>query len=164
MDDMMWYLMGLMNGRGGKPKPLSVTENGTYNVSEAEKAEGYVGFAPVTVDVKTTAVIQPLSVSEPGVYNASEYGCDGFDPVNVSDKYKKLYEQALGIGDSIDTGITDPDGNEVVMDNAIESDWDIVKVTPSRVCELKYKDIENKTFISWSHPHGYVLKIMTISR
>lgn len=36
---------------GGKVKPLSITENGTYNVSEEEKAEGYVGFAPVTVDV-----------------------------------------------------------------------------------------------------------------
>ena len=47
---------------GGKVKPITITENGTYNVSDAEKAEGYVGFAPVTVDVKTTAVIQPLSV------------------------------------------------------------------------------------------------------
>ena len=112
---------------GGKVKPITITENGTYNVSDAEKAEGYVGFAPVTVDVKTTAVIQPLSVSEPGVYNASDYGCDGFDPVNVSDKYKKLYEQALGLGENIDTGITDPDGNEIVLDNAIETDWDIIK-------------------------------------
>lgn len=43
--------MAKMSG-GGKVKPLSVTENGTYNVSEAEKAEGYVGFAPVTVDVQ----------------------------------------------------------------------------------------------------------------
>ena len=43
-------------------------------------------------------MIQPLSVSEPGVYNASDYGCDGFDPVNVSDKYKKLYEYATGGG------------------------------------------------------------------
>ena len=51
MDDMMWYLLGLANGRGGKVKPITITENGTYNVSDAEKAEGYVGFAPVTVDV-----------------------------------------------------------------------------------------------------------------
>ena len=50
MDDMMWLLLGLMNG-GGKVKPLSVTENGTYNVSEEEKAEGYEGYCPVTVDV-----------------------------------------------------------------------------------------------------------------
>ena len=67
----------MSGGEGGKVKPITITENGTYNVSDAEKAEGYVGFAPVTVDVKTTAVIQPLSVSEPGVYNASDYGCDG---------------------------------------------------------------------------------------
>lgn len=38
-------------GSGGKVKPITITENGTYNVSDAEKAEGYVGFAPVTVDV-----------------------------------------------------------------------------------------------------------------
>ena len=38
-------------GSGGKVKPITITENGTYNVSEEEKAEGYVGFAPVTVDV-----------------------------------------------------------------------------------------------------------------
>lgn len=44
-------LAQMNSGSGGKVKPLSVTENGTYNVSDAEKAEGYVGFAPVTVDV-----------------------------------------------------------------------------------------------------------------
>ena len=42
--------MAKMSG-GGKVKPITITENGTYNVSDAEKAEGYVGFAPVTVDV-----------------------------------------------------------------------------------------------------------------
>ena len=76
--------MAKMSG-GGKVKPITITENGTYNVSDAEKAEGYVGFAPVTVDVQAAANIQPLTVVEPGVYNASDYGCDGFDPVNVSD-------------------------------------------------------------------------------
>ncbi len=141
---------------GRKVKPITITENGTYNVSDAEKAEGYVGFAPVTVDVKTTAMIQPLTVSEPGVYNASDYGCDGFDPVNVSDKYKKLYEQALGIGDSIDTGITDPDGNEVVLDNAIESDWDIVKCITltegSATVTCPGTGLQLKLFVHYSDP------------
>lgn len=41
----------ISGGEGGKVKPITITENGTYNVSDAEKAEGYVGFAPVTVDV-----------------------------------------------------------------------------------------------------------------
>ena len=44
-------LAGGGSSGGGKVKPLSVTENGTYNVSEAEKAEGYTGYCPVTVDV-----------------------------------------------------------------------------------------------------------------
>ena len=93
MDDMMWYLLGLANGKGGKVKPITITENGVYNAPE-----GYVGLGPVTVDVQAAANIQPLTVVEPGVYNASDYGCDGFDPVNVSDKYKKLYEDATGGG------------------------------------------------------------------
>ena len=156
MDDMMWYLLGLANGKGGKVKPITITENGTYNVSDAEKAEGYVGSAPVMVDVKTTAVIQQLSVSEPGVYNASDYGCNGFDPVNVSDKYKKLYEQALGIGDSIDTGITDSDGNDVVLDNAIETDWDIVKCITlnegSAAITCPSTGLQLKLFVHYSDP------------
>lgn len=40
MDDMMWFLLGLANGKGGKVKPLSVTENGTYNVSDVERLRG----------------------------------------------------------------------------------------------------------------------------
>ena len=42
--------MDKMSG-GGKVKPITITENGTYNVSDAEKAEGYVGPAPAPVDV-----------------------------------------------------------------------------------------------------------------
>ena len=44
-------LAQINSGSGGKVKPITITENGTYNVSDAEKAEGYVGFAPVMVDV-----------------------------------------------------------------------------------------------------------------
>lgn len=94
---------------GGKVKPLSVTENGTYNVSDAEKAEGYVGFAPVTVDVPDryqegydkghddgvkSVVISPLTVTANGTYSAADYSCNGFDPVNVNvpDRYQEGYE------------------------------------------------------------------------
>ena len=95
-------------GSGGKVKPLSVTENGTYNVSEAEKAEGYVGFEPVTVDVPDryqdgydkghddgvkSVVISPLTVTANGTYSAADYSCNGFDPVNVNvpDRYQEGY-------------------------------------------------------------------------
>ncbi len=99
MDDMMWFLLGLMNGKGGKVKPLSVTENGTYNVSDVEKAEGYVGYCPVTVDVPDryqegydkghddgvkSVAISPLTVTANGTYSAADYSCNGFDPVNVN--------------------------------------------------------------------------------
>lgn len=109
MDDMMWYLLGLANGKGGKVKPITITENGTYNVSDAEKAEGYVGFAPVTVDVPDryqegydkghddgvkSVVISPLTVTANGTYSAADYSCNGFDPVNVNvpDRYQEGYE------------------------------------------------------------------------
>lgn len=141
----------MSGGEGGKVKPITITENGVYNAPE-----GYVGFAPVDVNVKSTAVIQPLSVSEPGVYNASDYGCDGFDPVNVSDKYKNLYEQALGLGENIDTGITDPDGNEIVLDNAIETDWDIVKCITlnegSAAITCPSTGLQLKLFVHYSDP------------
>ena len=152
MDDMAWFLLGLANGKGGKVKPITITENGTYTAPE-----GYVGFNPVDVNVKSTAVIQPLTVSEPGVYNASDYGCDGFDPVNVSDKYKKLYEQALGLGESIDTGITDPDGNEIVLDNAIETDWDIIKFitirSGSATITCPETGIQLKLYVHYGDPY-----------
>ncbi len=94
---------------GGKAKPITITENGTYNVSDAEKAEGYVGFAPVTVDVPDryqegydkghddgvkSVVISPLTVTANGTYSAADYSCNGFDPVNVNvpDRYQEGYE------------------------------------------------------------------------
>ena len=101
---------------------VSIAENGEYG-----PPSGYDGYSKVTVNVQTAANIQELTVTEPGTYNAADYGCDGFDPVNVSDVYKKLYEQATGGGNSIDSGVTDPNGDEVILDNAIETDWDAIK-------------------------------------
>ena len=109
------YAMSQYGTEPGKVKELNVTENGTYTAPS-----GYMGFNPINTNVDVTPIIRELSVSEPGTYYAKSYGCDGFDPVIVSDKYKKLYEQAKGEGESVDTGITDEDGNEIVLDNAID--------------------------------------------
>ncbi len=94
MDDMMWYLLGLANGKGGKVKPITITENGVYNAPE-----GYTGYCPVTVDVPDryqegydkghddgvkSVVISPLTVTANGTYSAADYSCNGFDPVNVN--------------------------------------------------------------------------------
>lgn len=112
------YAMSQYGTEPGKVKELNVTENGTYTAPS-----GYMGFNPINTNVDVTPIIRELAVSEPGTYYAKTYSCDGFDPVIVSDKYKKLYEQAKGEGESIDTGITDSDGNEVVLDNAVETTW-----------------------------------------
>lgn len=112
------YAMSQYGTELGKVKELNVTENGTYTAPS-----GYMGFNPINTNVDVTPIIRELSASEPGTYYAKSYGCDGFDPVIVSDKYKKLYEQAKGEGESINTGITDKDGNEIVLDNAVETTW-----------------------------------------
>ena len=112
----------MMSGGAPNLTTISITENGEY-----DPPAGYDGYNKVTVNVPSKAAnIIPLTVIEPGTYNAADYGCDGFDPVNVSDMYKKLYEQATGGGDSIDSGVTDPNGDEVILDNAIETDWDAI--------------------------------------
>lgn len=69
--------------------------------------------------------IHPLSVVEPGEYRAEDYGYDGFDPVTVSDYYKRLYElyQELYvqlIGDMPD--VEDDEGN--IFENVIPSNTD----------------------------------------
>lgn len=115
---LITYAMAQYGSKPGKVKGLTITKNGTYTAPS-----GYVGFNPITTNVDVTPKIQELAVSEPGTYYAKTYSCDGFDPVIVSDKYKKLYKQAKGEGESIDTGVTDEDGNEVVLDNAIETTW-----------------------------------------
>nr|DAP36414.1 MAG TPA: hypothetical protein [Caudoviricetes sp.] len=149
-------MMSDSGGSSGKVKPITITKNGDYTLSDDDKNAGYIGYTPVyvnvtdfdkqsvtftkngsysidspikyawnpiIVNVDTNPIINSLSVSEPGTYHAYSYSCNGFDPVIVSDKYKKLYEQAKGNGENIDTGITDKDGNEITLDNSIETTW-----------------------------------------
>lgn len=104
----------LSSGLGDEQKltTITISKNGEY-----KPPTGFVGFEKVTVNVPTAeANIIPLTVTEPGTYNAADYGCDGFDPVNVSDMYKKLYEQSIGNGKDV----TDDNGNNIP--NAVTSD------------------------------------------
>ena len=102
----------MMSGAAPNLTTISITENGEY-----DPPAGYDGYNKVIVKVPSkTANIIPLTVIEPGTYNAADYGCDGFDPVNVSDMYKKLYEQAVGNSEDV----IDDNGNEIP--NAVTSD------------------------------------------
>lgn len=59
--------------------PLSITENGTYQVPE-----GVDGYNPVSVNVPSvTPVLETLTVTENGTYTP-ESGVDGFNEVNVN--------------------------------------------------------------------------------
>lgn len=102
MDDMTWFVLGYKMGRKhvGKAKAKTITKNGVYAITDEEKSEGYVGYSPVTVDVPTGANIIPLTVTANGTYHAADYGCDGFDPVNVNvpDRYDKGYQDGYQKG------------------------------------------------------------------
>lgn len=99
--------MIMMSGGGSAViHSLIITKNGKY-----EAPEGVDGYSPVNVNVPDrydegyndgyidgekdgytdgftegvdSVVIKPLSVTENGTYNAADYGCNGFDPVNVN--------------------------------------------------------------------------------
>lgn len=104
--------MIMMSGGGNIQPSIDIVENGEFYPDE-----GYDGVYKINVNVPgKTANIIPLSVINPGVYHAADYGCDGFDPVYVSDIYKQLYEQAIGNGDDL----IDDDGD--VIPDAIPSD------------------------------------------
>ena len=85
---------------------LSVTENGTYTPPSA-----YDGFDVVRVncsdryqegyqDGVNSVIINSLTVTENGTYNAANYGCNGFDPVNVNvpDNYDSGYSDGYSDG------------------------------------------------------------------
>lgn len=93
MSFMAGYMLGLADSREPALTDISVTENGEYLPPEE-----YDGFGRVSVNVSSQAAVNALFVSEPGIYNAAEYGCDGFDPVNVGSKYRDLYDMATGSG------------------------------------------------------------------
>ena len=122
-------------GTGGKAKAKTVTKNGVYAITDEEKSEGYVGYSPVTVDVPTGANIIPLTVTANGTYHAADYGCNGFDPVNVNvpdrydegnqDGYQKGYEDGQENGkytfpdDTPYEDITNITGGDSVTDETL---------------------------------------------
>lgn len=57
-------------------------------------------------------VIIPLNVVEPGSYWAKDYGCDGFDPVNVNvpDNYDEGYDKGYEDGWEVSAGYYDGSG------------------------------------------------------
>lgn len=117
--------MIMMSGGGSAViQSLSVTKNGKY-----EAPEGVDGYSPVNVNVPDryddgysdgekagyeagfpagadSVVIKPLPVTENGTYYAADYGCKGFDPVNVNvpDRYDDGY--ADGYNASYDTSFS----------------------------------------------------------
>lgn len=101
--------MIMMSGGSANIQSLTVTKNGKYDAPE-----GVVGFNPVTVNVLSAAVIESITITANGTYTAPS-GIDGYSPVIVNNPYEDLYKLEHGGGDNVDTGITDSDGNEIVI-------------------------------------------------
>lgn len=99
----------VMDGGGANIQSLTVTKNGKYDAPE-----GVNGFNPVTVNVPSAAVIESITITANGTYTAPS-GIDGYSPVIVNNPYEDLYKLEHGGGDNVDTGITDSDGNEIVI-------------------------------------------------
>lgn len=68
-------------GGGGKAKEKTITENGSYAITDEEKAEGYLGYSPVNVSVQPK--LTSLTATKNGTYDAPA-GYDGFGSVTVA--------------------------------------------------------------------------------
>ena len=115
------YILGLEGG-GGNIQPLTVTQNGQYNVPE-----GVDGFNPVIVNVPVSKpVMRSLTVTRNGRYDAADYGCDGFNPVIVNNPYEILWKQEHNQTEEIDTGLTDEEDKPIIIDGLPVDDIDDV--------------------------------------
>lgn len=114
--------MIMMSGDNANMQSLTVTQNGQYNAPE-----GVSGFNPVIVNVPVSKpVIRSLTVTRNGRYDAADYGCDGFNPVIVDNPYEILWKQEHGQTEEIDTGLTDENGNPIIIDGLPVDDIDDV--------------------------------------
>lgn len=114
------YLLGLGEGEA-VTEEIAIEKNGEYLIEDYRKDPAAVGWHKITANVpdrydegynegKNSVIISPLSVTENGAYQAENYGCDGFDPVNVN---VPTYEQE--VNDLIDF-IRDRDGDDAADD------------------------------------------------
>ena len=108
----------IMMADGGNIVPLEVTKNNTYYVTQ-----GVSGYNPVYVNVLPN--IRSLTVTSNGTYSAPA-GVDGYNPVIVNNPYEILWKQEHGQTEEIDTGLTDSEGNPIIIDGLPVDDIDEV--------------------------------------
>ena len=141
------YLLGLEDGGSGVIQSLTVTQNGRYDAPA-----GVDGFNPVLVNVpdrydegysdgeeSVKAKIGEKHITQNGTYYAVSDGLEGFDPVVVNNPYETLYRLEHGDGEDIDTGITDAEGNNIIVNG-------------KEVTGEEFDDIINAAFIGGGGP------------
>lgn len=112
--------MIMMSDGKANIKSLTITQNGQYNAPA-----GVDGYNPVIVNVSNSAVIQSLTVTRNGTYTAPA-GVDGYNPVIVNNPYEILWKQEHDQTEETDTGLTDPEGNPIIIDGLPVDDIDDV--------------------------------------
>lgn len=110
--------MIMMSGDSANIQSLTVTQNGQYNAPG-----GVDGYNPVVVNVSASEpVIQSITITKNGTYTAPS-GVDGYNPVIVNNPYETLWKEEHGDTEEIDTGLTDDDGDPIIIDG-IPADMD----------------------------------------
>ena len=158
-------------GEGGSAilSNITISQNGEYT-----PFPGTDGFDKVTVKVLPN--VKELKVEKNGTYNAADYSCDGFDPVIVNSPYEDLYKWATDQNDDYDTGLTDPDGNEVIIatclpvgnEEDLEQMFEMMGVLPevtvtdtvSGISVRLYNDVSEP----WGSGMGYSTKVKAFMR
>ena len=110
--------MIMMSDGKANIKSLTITQNGQYNAPA-----GIDGYNPVIVNVPKN--IQSITITRNGTYTAPA-GVDGYNPVIVDNPYEILWKQEHGQTEVIDTGLTDSEGNPIIIDGIPVDDIDDV--------------------------------------
>ena len=110
--------MIMMSDGKANIKSLTITQNGQYNAPA-----GIDGYNPVIVNVPKN--IQSITITRNGTYTASA-GVDGYNPVIVDNPYEILWKQEHGQTEETDTGLTDSEGNPIIIDGLPVDDIDDV--------------------------------------
>lgn len=110
--------MIMMSDGKANIKSLTITQNGQYNAPA-----GIDGYNPVIVNVPKN--IQSITITRNGTYTAPA-GVDGYNPVIVDNPYETLWKQEHGQTEETDTGLTDSEGNPIIIDGLPVDDIDDV--------------------------------------
>ena len=86
----------------------------------------FLAFAEAALIMMSgSEVIESITITRNGTYTAPK-GVDGYNPVVVNNPYETLWKQEHDQTEEIDTGLTDPEDNPIIIDGLPADDLDDV--------------------------------------